>query len=172
MALMASTRREVDIPNYPLWLMVIVPFVALGLQSLISLHFPHFDYVDLPLLVAVYFGITWRHPVGGSVIGAGIGIFQDALTQHPLGVFGIGLSIVGYLAASMGIRIDTESFLTRVVLLPGFTLLNSGIVWVLERRVIEQPYAWLWGHEAIKAAVNLGFGLVLFAVMDRARRRD
>lgn len=172
MALMASTRREVDIPNYPLWLMVIVPFAALGLQSWISLHIPRFDYVDLPLLIAIYFGITWRHPVGGSIFGAGLGIFQDALTQHPLGVFGIGLSIVGYLAASMGIRIDTESFLTRLVLLPTFTLLNSAIVWVLERRVIEQPYAWLWVHEGIKAGVNLGCGLLLFALLDRARRRN
>lgn len=172
MALMASTRREVDVPNYPIWLLVVAPFLALVLQSLITVHFPHFDYVDLPLLVAIYFGITWRNPIGGGVFGAGIGILQDAITQHPLGVFGIGKSIVGYLAASMGIRIDTESFFTRMVLLPVFTLLQGVIVWGLERRVIEQPYAWIWWHEGIKAAVNALLGLMLFALLDKARRRD
>lgn len=172
MALMASTRREVDIPNYPIWLMVVVPFAALVLQSLISLYFPRFDYIDLPLLIAIYFGITWRHPAGGAIFGAGIGILQDALTHHPLGVFGIGKSIVGYVAASIGIRIDTESFFTRLLLLPVFTLLQSAIVWVLERRVIEQPYAWMWVHEGIRAAVNAAVGLLLFALLDMARRRD
>lgn len=169
---MASTRREVDIPNYPVWLMVLAPLVALELQSLISLHFPRFDYVDLPLLVTIYFGITWRHPAGGAIFGAGIGILQDAVTQHPLGVFGIGKSIVGYLAASIGIRIDTESFFTRLLLLPVFTLLQSAIVWGLERRVIEQPYAWMWLHECIRAAVTAVVGMLLFALLDRARRRD
>lgn len=172
MALMASTRREVDIPSYPVWLMMVVPFAALALQSLISLHFPRFDYIDLPLLVTIYFGITWRHPVGGTIFGAGIGILQDAVTQHPLGVFGIGKSVVGYLAASMGIRVDTESFFTRLLLIPFFTLLQSAIVWVLEHRMIEQPYAWLWVHEGIRAAANAVLGLMLFALLDKARRRD
>lgn len=172
MALMASTRREVDVPNYPIWLLVVTPFLALVLQSLVTVHFPRFDYVDLPLLVAIYFGITWRHPIGGGVFGAGIGILQDAITQHPLGVFGIGKSIVGYLAASIGIRIDTESFFTRLTLLPVFTLLQGAIVWGLERRVIEQPYAWIWWQEGIKAAVNTLLGLLLFALLDKARRRD
>lgn len=172
MALMASTRREVDVPNFPVWLMVVGPLAALALQSLISLHFPKFDYVDLPLLVAIYVGITWRHPVGGAIFGAAIGILQDAVTQHPLGVFGIGNSLVGYMAASIGIRIDTESYLTRLLLLPGFALLQSGIVWMLERRLIEQPYAWIWTHEVMRAAVTAVAGLVLFALLDRARRRD
>jgi rod shape-determining protein MreD len=172
MALMASTRREVDVPNYPIWLMVVAPILALVLQSLITVHFPRFDYVDLPLLVTIYFGITWRNPIGGGVFGAVIGILQDAITQHPLGVFGIGKSIVGYVAASMGIRIDTESFFTRLVLLPVFTLLQGAIVWVLERRVIEQPYAWIWWQEGIRAVVSALLGLMLFALLDKARRRD
>ena len=172
MALMASTRREVDVPSYPWWLMVLVPFAALALQSLIAVHFPRFNYVDLPLLITIYFGITWRSPIAGTVFGAGIGILQDALTQHPLGVFGIGKSIVGYLGASFGIRVDTESFFTRLMIIPAFTLLQGAIVWVLEVRMLEQPYAWIWTHEGIRCAVNAGLGLVLFALLDRARRRD
>lgn len=172
MALMASTRREVDIPNYPIWLMVLLPLVALALQSLIALHFPHFDYVDLPLLITIYFAITWRNPIGATVFGAGFGILQDAVTQHPLGVFGIAKSMIGFLAASIGIRIDTESFFTRMLLIPAFTLLHSAIVWILESRVIEQPYAWLWWHEGIRAAVNAVIGLMLFALLDMARRRE
>lgn len=172
MALMASTRREADVPDYPIWLMILLPLVALALQSLIALHLSSFDYVNLPLLITIYFAITWRNSIGGTIFGAGLGILQDALTQHPLGVFGIGLSIVGFLAASLGIRVDTESFFTRLLLVPAFTLLQSAIVWIVESRVIEQPYAWLWVHEGVRALVNALMGLVLFALLDKARRRE
>lgn len=172
MALMASTRREVDVPSYPLWLLIVAPFAALGLQSLISLHMPQFDYVDLPLLVTIYFAITWRYPIGGTLFGAGIGVLRDGMTQHPLGVFGIADAIVGYLGASIGIRVDTESLLTRAVLIPVFTVLHAAIVWVLENRLIEQPYAWIWGHEGIRAGVNCVIGVILFGLLDMARRRD
>jgi rod shape-determining protein MreD len=172
MALLASTRHEVDTPEFPLWLMAVVPVLALGLQSLLSLHFPRFDVLDLPLLVTIYFAITWRNPIGATLIGCFIGIFQDALTQHPLGVYGIAKSIVGFMASSLGVRLDTENNGSRLLVITGFTLLHSGIVWLLEERLINQPYAWIWLHEGIRAVANAFFGIILFALLDRARRRD
>ncbi len=68
-----------------------------------------FDIIDLPLLVTIYYGITKREPMSATVVGAAIGIAQDALTHHALGIFGIAKSIVGYIAASLGVRVDTEN---------------------------------------------------------------
>ncbi len=172
MALMASSRREADIPDYPIWLLILLPIVALWLQSLLALHLPHFDVLDLPLLVTIYFAITWRNPVGATLCGAAIGILQDVPTQHPLGVFGIAKAIIGYFAASIGIRIDTESLGTRLLLIPAFTLVHGGIVWLLETHLIDQPYAWIWWLEGLHALVNAVFGVFLFSLLDRARRRD
>ena len=78
MALMASSRREAGTKSFPLVIYVVVPLLALGLQSLLSLHFSRFDLVDLPLLVTIYYAITQREPVSGTLVGALIGIAQDA----------------------------------------------------------------------------------------------
>lgn len=172
MALMAASRREADIPDYPIWLLILLPVLAIWLQSVLTLHLPRFDVVDLPLLVTIYFAITWRNPIGGTLCGAAIGILQDVPTQHPLGVYGIAKSIVGFFAASLGIRIDTENLGTRLLLIPAFTLLHGAIVWLLETHLIDQPYAWLWLHEGIRAVANGILGVILFSLFDRARRRN
>ena len=96
MALMASTRREADIPNYPLWLLILLPILALWLQSMLAFYFKRFDVIDLPLLITIYFAITWRNPIGGTLCGAAIGILQDVPTHHPLGVYGIAKSIIDW----------------------------------------------------------------------------
>lgn len=172
MAIMASTRREADVPDYPLWLLILLPLLALLLQSMLALYLKRFDVLDLPLLITIYFAITWRNPIGGTLCGAAIGILQDVPTHHPLGVYGIAKSIIGYLAASLGIRVDTENLGTRLLLIPAFTLAHGAIVWLLETHLIDQPYAWVWMREGIHAAVNAVVGVLLFSLFDRARRRD
>jgi len=172
MALLASTRREADVQSFPLLIFILVPLFALGLQSFVTLHFPRFDMIDLPLLVTIYFAIAWRNPIAGTVSGAIIGIAQDALTHHPLGVFGICKALVGYLAGSLGVRIDTESHGTRLLVTFLFMWLHGGIFWVLVRRLLAQPLAWDWLHELIHALINALVGVVLFALLDLAKRRE
>jgi rod shape-determining protein MreD len=172
MALLASTRREADQQSFPLVVMLLAPLLALGLQSFVALHFPPFDVVDLPLLVTIYFAITWRNPLTATVAGAFIGIAQDALTHHPLGVFGIGKSVVGYLAASLGVRIDTENHGTRLLVVLASTLLHSGIFWLLQHRMLAQPLVWSWLREVIRAVVNALVAVILFALLDKTKRRE
>ena len=62
MPIMASTRREADTQTFPLLVFLLVPLLALGLQSFVTLHFPHFAILDLPLLVIMYFASTLRTP--------------------------------------------------------------------------------------------------------------
>jgi rod shape-determining protein MreD len=172
MALMASTRREADNQSFPLLIYVLVPLFALGLQSFISLHFSLFSMVDLPLMVVVYFAMTRRNPVTATVGGALIGLAQDALTQQPLGVFGIAKAVVGYVAASLGTRIDTDSHGTRLLLTFLFMLLHNAIDWVLVRHLLAQPMVWNWLHELLRAIINALIGVVLFALLDRVRSRE
>jgi rod shape-determining protein MreD len=172
MPLLASTRHEADRRSFPLPVMLLAPVLALGLQSIVSLHFPLFDVVDLPLLVTIYFAISWRNPITATLAGAIIGIAQDALTHNPLGVFGIGKSVVGYLAASLGVRIDTENHGTRLLVVCASTLLHGGIIWLLQHRMLAQPVEWQWLREVIRAVVNALVGVVLFALLDKTKQRE
>jgi rod shape-determining protein MreD len=170
--LSTAARRETEVQSYPLLVFILVPILALGLQSFVSLHFPRFDLLDLPLLVTIYFALSRRSPIAGTVTGAIIGIGQDALTRQPLGIFGICKSIIGYLAASLGVRVDTENPGTRLLLTFSFVFLHSGMYWLLVRRLLAQPYLWSWLHELIRALVNALVAVALFALLDRARRKE
>ena len=88
---------------------------------------PKFDILDLPLLVTIYFSVGWRNPIAGTVTGAVIGLVQDALTSRPLGINGISQCIVGFFAASLGVKIDVENPGTRLLMNFAFTLMNIGI---------------------------------------------
>lgn len=172
MALMASTRREAEESSYPIFIYIISPILALGLQSLVTLHFARFGMLDLPLLVVIYFAMSRRNPVTATIGGALMGILQDALTHQPIGVFGIAKAFIGYLAASLGVRIDTEAHGTRLVLTFVFALLHNGVDWLLVRHMLVQPMAWNWLTELLRAAINALIAVVLFALLDRARSRE
>lgn len=172
MPMMASTRREVETQSFPLAIYVVVPLLALGLQSLVTLHFPHFVVFDLPLLVVIYFAMTLRTPVAATFGGAFLGLAQDALTHQPLGVFGIAKAFIGYIAASLGVRIDTETLGTRLVLTFLFVLLNDAVDWVLMRHMLGEPLPWGWLHQLMRAMINTLFAIILFALLDRLKSRD
>jgi len=172
MALMASTRREADEGSFPLAIYVVVPAAALLLQSFVSLHFPLFAMLDLPLIVVIYFAITRRSPVAATIGGALMGVAQDALTRQPLGVFGICKAVVGYVAGSLGVRIDTENHGMRLLLTFLFVLLHNGIDWVLLRYMLAEPMVWNWVREPLRAGVNAVIGVIIFALLDRAKSRD
>jgi rod shape-determining protein MreD len=169
---MASTRREADTQTFPLLVFLLVPLLALGLQSFVTLHFPHFAVLDLPLLVIMYFASTLRTPVAATIGGAFLGLAQDALTHQPLGVFGIAKASIGYLAASLGVRIDTESLGTRLVLTFLFVLLNDAIDWVLMRHLLAEPIPWGWLHQLLRATINTLVAIILFALLDRLKSRE
>ena len=172
MALMASSRHEVGAKSFPFIVYIVVPLLALGLQSLLSLHLSRFDLIDLPLLVTIYYAITQREPVSATLVGAVIGIAQDGLTHNALGIFGISKAVVGYMAASLGVRVDTENHGARFLLAFGFTLAQTVILWLLERHMLGQPFAWHGVHELIRAVVNAVVGVFLFALLDLTRRTE
>jgi rod shape-determining protein MreD len=172
MVLMASSRREVGSKTFPLVVYIVVPLLALGLQSLLSLHFSRFDLIDLPLLVTIYYAITRREPISATLVGTLIGIAQDALTHNALGIFGIAKAIVGYTAASLGVRVDTDNHGTRLLLTFAFSLEQTALLWLVQRHMLGQPFAWHGFHEIIRALTNALVGVILFALLDLSRRTE
>ena len=172
MVLMASSRNEVGTRSYSPVVLLLVALFALGLQSLLSLHFTRFDLIDLPLLVVIYYAISRQEPISATFVGALIGIAQDALTHHPLGVFGISKAATGYMAASLGARVDTENPGARFLVVFAFTWAQTFILWLLRRDMLGEPYALHSMHELVRALANAVVGVVLFALLDRTRRDE
>jgi rod shape-determining protein MreD len=170
--LAASPRREAEERAYPLWLTLVTALLAIGLQSFVPLYFTRFAILDLPLLITIYFAITGRNAISASLTGAFIGMAQDALTHRPIGVNGIAKAVIGYLGASLGNRIDTESHLTRLLLAFVFTLLHSSIFLLITRHLLGLEVDWSWIHELIRGAVNAVAAVLLFALLDWTRARE
>jgi rod shape-determining protein MreD len=172
MAMMATTRREMEGPSYPWFIVLLLPLLAVGLQAYLPLRFPRLDIFNLPLLVVIYFAIARRSPIAGTLTGMVVGLMQDALTQRPLGINGISETVVGFLAASLGLRIDIENHGARLMLNFLFTLLYGFLYLMILRHLVGVELNWSWWHELLKAAVNMVVGFVLFAVLDRTQQTE
>src|SRR3974390_329427 len=91
-----------------------ISLAAILFQIYVPRFLPFLAYLELPLLITVYFALMRRSPVIGILLGAGIGLAQDALSHQPLGLFGIVKTLVGFFAASFSQRFDLENSAVRL----------------------------------------------------------
>src|SRR5437588_12169857 len=86
--------------------LVAIPLAAILFQVYVPRFITRLAYLELPLLVTVYFSLKSRSPLAGVFFGAATGLAQDSLSYHPLGMFGIVKTLVGYFSASVSQRFD------------------------------------------------------------------
>jgi len=146
--------------------------LALLLQAFVPVYFQKFAVLDLPLLVTIYFGLSRRNPSTGLLLGMVIGILQDSLSGPtvPLGLYGIAKTIVGYLASSIGARLDTEHPAARFALTIFFFVVHQGAITLTRRLLLAEPEAWFTMHLVVAAGVNAVVAVFLFTLLDRLRR--
>src|SRR5579875_3104128 len=129
---------------------------------------PKLDILDLPLIVTVFFAVSRRSPVAGTLTGTAVGLLQDAFTDLPFGVNGIAKAVIGYLAASLGFAIDVDNILNRVLMNFVASLLQSAILYLITRRLLGDVTVQLRPvYELIRAGVNTGVAIPVFLVLDR-----
>lgn len=173
MAVLGTTSRyDLEIRRHPLLLYVLVPLVALVLQAWLPRVLGAYAWFDLPLVVTVYFALGRRSPIQGTIMGAILGIFEDALTQHPIGINGIAKTTVGFLAASVGVRIAVENYTIRLLLNFLLSLLSSALILLIYRVLLGLDLPWQWHIELLRAIGNSVIAMVLFPVLDRLQARD
>jgi rod shape-determining protein MreD len=170
--LAANPHRDLEIHRYPLLVYTLVPLVALVLQAWLPRVLGRYAWFDLPLVITIYFALGRRNPVQGMLMGCGLGLFQDALTHHAIGINCITKTVAGFLAASVGVRIDVENQTIRVLLNFFLSLLCSGMYLFIYRMVLGLDMQWSWLTELLKACGNSIIALVLFPVLDRLQVRD
>lgn len=150
----------------------IATLLALVIQAWLPLHFTRAALLDLPLLVVIYLGLSRRNPSTGLLLGTAVGLMQDSLSGPtvPLGLFGIAKTVVGYLASSLGARLDTEHPAARFALTLGFFIIHQAVVALTRRILLAQPEPWFNLRLFAGALVNALVAVFLFVLLDRLRR--
>ncbi|MGA2833334.1 MAG: rod shape-determining protein MreD [Terracidiphilus sp.] len=167
----ADYRRDMGVRSYPFLVYALTPLAALVLQAWLP-RLVRGSWFDLPLVITVYFALGRRNPIQGSLMGAGLGLFEDALTHHAIGVNGIAKTVAGFLAGSVGVHIDVENHTIRMMVTFLLSLLSSVIYLSIYRGLLGLSLEWSWLAELMKAVANSLIAMVLFPLLDRTRVRD
>jgi rod shape-determining protein MreD len=166
-----TSREQIEVYRFSWPVAIAIPLLAIFLQAFIPLRLPFFSIFDLPLLVVIYFAMARRSPVAGLMTGAIIGLVQDSLTAHHLGVYGIAKTVVGYGASSLGVKLDVESVGTRLLVTSGFYVIHQVIYFSIIRGLVGLNLHPNWPHELVAALANAILGVLLFTLMDRLKQR-
>jgi rod shape-determining protein MreD len=151
------------------WVMLVFPIAAILFQVFVPLYVSLLGYLELPLLVTIYFAMTRRSQVAGIFIGASIGLAQDALSHAPIGLLGMVNTLMGYTAASLGVRLDTENVLVRFSL--GFLglICHQGLQWGLRRILLGEAVSFEIFATFLAAFANGAVAVPLFHLLDKLR---
>jgi len=165
-----TSREEIEVHRFSWPVSLGVPLLAIFLQ--VFLRIGLFNILDLPLLVTIFFAVARRRPIPGLLTGALIGTLQDAWTGHPIGLFGIAKTIVGYLGSSIGVKLDVENPGSRFLMTFAFFLIHKLIYIAIDLLLVGGSAAWNWGHTLVSALANGLAAVVLFAVLDKLKQRN
>jgi rod shape-determining protein MreD len=167
--LVGSQRDQVS--RFRASVLLAVPLAAILFQVYVPRFFPFLAYLELPLLVTIYFALMRRSQIGGLFVGAFIGLAQDSLSTKPLGMYGIVKTLVGYFAASVGLRIDVEHPFIRLLLTFFFYFFHQFLYWVLSRGLLGEQIVFDPQRTLVLGLLNAIVGIAVFHFLDKLRER-
>jgi rod shape-determining protein MreD len=165
-------ESHIEVHKFRAGAIIIATLLALVIQASFPVHFARAALLDFPLLVTVYFGLSRRNPSTGLLLGMFIGLLQDSLSGPtvPLGLYGIAKTVIGYLASSIGARLDTEHPAARFALTATFFIVHQGLIVLTRRILLAQPEPWFDAHLFLAALVNAFVAVFVFLLLDRLRK--
>lgn len=167
--ILLSSQREGQVSRFRGWVLLAVPLLAILFQVYVPHFFQFLGYLEVPLLVVIYFALMRRSQISGLLIGALVGLAQDSLSKNPLGMFGIVKTLVGYFAASVGVRLDVDNGLLRLFLTYFFFVFHQFFHWVMARALLGQQVAFEAQQTLILGLLNAVVGVALFHFLDKLR---
>lgn len=167
----AQSEPNIEVHKFYGGTILLATFLALVVQAFLHKFGRWAELLDLPLLVTVYFGVSRRNPSTGLFLGAAIGILQDALSHdNPIGLYGIAKTCVGYLASSIGARIDTEHPIARFGLVFFFFHFHQAVLAITQRVLLNRPAPFFTLHLFLDSLVTAAVAVIIFALLDRLRK--
>jgi rod shape-determining protein MreD len=165
--LVGSQREQVS--RFRARVLLAVPLAAILFQVYVPRFFDFLGFLELPLLVTIYFALMRRSQIGGLFVGAFIGLAQDSLSKNPLGMYGIVKTLVGYFAASVGLRIDVEHPFIRLMLTFFFYFFHQFLYWVLSRGLLGMQVSFEVQRTLVLGLLNSVVGVAVFHFLDKLR---
>ena len=166
-----TSTEQIEVYRFSVPSAILIPLVAVFLQAFVPLRLRFFSIFDLPLLVVIFFAVARRSQVTGMLSGAAIGLLQDSLTIHPLGLYGIAKTVVGYGASSLGVKLDVENAGSRFLVTLFFYVIHEIVYFSIARGLVGLRMQWSWPHELGSAFANAILAVALFTLMDRFKQR-
>ena len=151
------------------WVVLATPAAAILFRVYVPLFAPLLGYLELPLLMVVYLAFSRRGEISGMLIGASIGLVQDCLSAHPIGIFGIVKTLVGYLAGTLAARLDTEHPAIRFGLGCFFFLFHQLLYWALQRTLLDSAAGLEIPPLLLATMANGLLAVPLFYLLDKLR---
>ena len=162
---------HIEVHKYYGGVVAVAVVVALVLQAFFPVHFRWASYLELPLLVTLYFALSKRNPSSGLLLGMVVGLLQDSLSRTPLGLYGIAKTAVGFVGSSIGARIDVEHPIARFLLTIGFYLFHHAVFTLTSRTLLAQKgERYFTVPILIASLVNACIAIGLFPLLDRFRK--
>lgn len=166
-----SSAREGRVAHFRRWGLIVIPLAAILFQVYVPRFFNYLQFLEMPLLVTIYFALMRRDQVAGVFIGAAIGLVQDSLSHQPLGMFGIVKTFVGYSAASVGMRFDVDHIVLRFLLALFFYCFHQFLYWMLSGVFLGQRALLDVQQMLIVGLLNAAVGISLFHFLDKLKER-
>ena len=168
-----TSREQLSVYEFSWPAIVFIPLVAVLIQVFIPVRVRFMPIINLPFLVTIFFATARRNPISGCLTGCFIGLLQDLFAgyNHYLGMYGISLTVVGYLASSLGVKIDVENPGSRFLITFAFFGVEEGVYYGVAHGLLRQPLQWSWPHIAISALANAVIGIFVFRFLDRFKER-
>ena len=154
----------------------VVALAALTLVAIIGkFYLPRLihntEWLELPLLLTVYFGLMRRSPIASLFFGAFVGLAEDSLSPAniPIGMYGITKTLVGYFAASVSLRFNVETPFIRMVLCFFFYFFHAFFYWIMQRALLGQLVPFDPQTTMVHGALNAVVAVPLFLILDRMK---
>lgn len=168
--MLLSSQGEGQVARFSAWVVVVVPLAAILFQVYVPLFFQFLGFLEMPLLVVVYFALMRRNQISGLLLGALVGLAQDSLSKNPLGMLGIVKTLVGYFAASVGVRLDVDRVFIRLLLSFFFFVFHQFLYWVMARALLGQQLGFEIQKWLVLGLLNAVVGISLFHFLDKLRK--
>jgi rod shape-determining protein MreD len=154
----------------------VVALATLTIVSIIGKFYlprliPNTEWLELPLLLTVYFGLMRHSQIQSLFFGACVGLAEDSLSPAtlPIGMYGITKTLVGYFAASVSMRFNVENPVIRVILCFFFYFFHAFFYWIMRRALLGQAVPFDPQETFVHGVLNSLIAVPLFLILDRMR---
>lgn len=166
-----QSDSNIEVHKFYAGTVILSAVLALALQAFFHKFGRWSELIDLPLLVTIYFGVSRRNPSSGLLLGAFIGLLQDALSSdNPIGMYGIAKTLVGYVASSVGAKIDTEHPVSRFGLVFLLFYFHQAALAITQIVLLSRPGTFFSARLLLASAVNASAAVAVFALLDHLRK--